>query len=248
VNRLERQRAITLTVNLQPDAVLQAVLDDVQARAVPPVLASLPRDYRIELGGSADKFSSTLRRLTGSFWLAILITYLLLVALFRSWAAPFVIMVSVPLALTGGLIAVTLAHHFSPNASFDLLAMLGFVILAGIVVNNAILIIHQSNNLRAEGAERREALSQAAQSRLRPILMSVTTTVFGMLPLALGRATGAELYQGLSAVVVGGLVVSTLFTLFLVPALVSLGWDVQEAWQRRRAPAAALSPEAASGS
>jgi HAE1 family hydrophobic/amphiphilic exporter-1 len=238
VNRLERRRAVTLSVNLRPEAVLQSVLEDVAARALAPTLATLPPDYRIEMGGSADKFTSTLASLTGSFWLAILITYLLLVALFRSWVSPFVILVSVPLALTGGLVGITLAHHLSPDASFDLLSMLGFVILAGIVVNNAILIVHQCNNLRELGLERRAALAEAALNRLRPILMSVTTTVFGMLPLAIGSGSGAELYQGLAAVVVGGLILSTLFTLFLVPALLTLGWDLEETLRRRAAASA----------
>jgi HAE1 family hydrophobic/amphiphilic exporter-1 len=110
--------------------------------------------------------------------------------------------------------------------------MLGFVILAGIVVNNAILIVHQANNFEEEGMDPRKALSESARSRLRPILMSVVTTVFGMAPLALGGGAGAELYQGLGAIIVGGLVLSTLFTLFLVPVIVSLGHDL-----RRRAPA-----------
>jgi len=240
VNRLERERAITLTVNLRPDAVLQAVLDDVTTRAIPPALAGMSADDSVTLGGSADKFSSTLAALTDSFWLALLITYLLLVALFRSWVSPVVIMVSVPLALSGGLFGITAAHAWSPDASFDLLSMLGFVILAGIVVNNAILIVHQSNNLRANGVERRLALAEAARTRLRPILMSVVTTVFGMLPLAIGRGAGAELYQGLAAVVTGGLVVSTVFTLFFVPALVSLGWDLGDAIARRRSARAVV--------
>ena len=238
VNRLERERAITLTVNLEPDAILQTVLEDVETDLVLPKLTELGSDYGIQLGGSADKFSRTLSALTGSFWLAIFIIYLLLVALFRSWLSPFVILVTVPLALSGGLLGITLAASWSTAASFDMLSMLGFVILAGIVVNNAILIIHQSNNLREEGMERRSALAESARTRLRPILMSVTTSVFAMLPLAIGQGAGAELYQGLAAVVVGGLVVSTVFTLFLVPALVSLGWDVAELF-RSRQPAAA---------
>ncbi len=226
INRRERERAITLTVSLEPDAVLQAVLDQARSRVIAPELARLPADYDISLGGSADKFGRTLAALTGSFWLAILISYLLLVALFRSWITPLVILVTVPLALTGGLLGITLAERASPNATFDLLSMLGFVILAGIVVNNAILIIHQANNLRDAGQPRREALWDAARTRLRPILMSVTTTVCGMLPLALGSGAGAELYQGLAAVVVGGLLVSTVFTLAVVPALLALGWDL----------------------
>ncbi len=233
VNRLERQRAITLTVNLGPDAVLQQVIDAAQTGPIAAELAQLPPSYRIDLGGSADKFQSTLDALTGSFGLAVLITYLLLVALFRSWLSPIVILVSVPLALTGGLLGVSLATRLSVDASYDLLAMLGFVILAGVVVNNAILILHQANQFREGGMERRQALAEAAQSRLRPILMSVSTSVFGMLPLAVGRGAGAELYQGLAAVVVGGLLFSTVFTLGVVPALTSLGWDLGEVWGGR---------------
>ncbi len=233
VHRLERERAITLTVNLLPEAILQEVMEDVRQNVVLPALAALPSDFRIDLGGSADKFSRTLRQLIGSFWLAILITYLLLVALFRSWLAPLVILITVPLALSGGLLGISIAAQWSPNASYDLLSMLGFVILAGVVVNNAILIIHQANNLRHEGLERRQALIGSAVSRLRPIVMSVTTSVCGMLPLALGTGSGSELYQGLAAVVVGGLLVSTLFTLFLVPAMLSLGWDLHDLFRRR---------------
>ncbi len=233
VNRLERERAITLTVTLQQDAVLQSVLEDVSSKLIAPTLRELPPGYDIGLGGSADKFSTTLKELTGSFWLALLITYLLLVALFRSWLQPVVILVTVPLAMTGGLLGIALAHRWFPNASYDLLAMLGFIILAGIVVNNAILILHQANNLRERGMERRAALAESARTRLRPIGMTVVTTVFGMLPLALGSGAGAELYQGLAAVILGGLVVSTLFTLFFVPALVSLGWDLGDAVRRK---------------
>jgi len=237
IQRIERERSITLTVSLTPSATLEGVLDEVRARHVEPLLASMPPGYRVELGGSADKFSTTLSSLTRSFWLALLITYLLLVALFRSWLQPIVILVSVPLALTGGLIGIGLAHRYSADATYDLLAMLGFVILAGIVVNNAILIVHQANNLIAAGEERRDALATAAHTRLRPILMSVTTTVFGMLPLAIGSGAGAELYQGLAAVVVGGLSLSTVFTMFVVPAMVSLGWDVGDALRGGRSDA-----------
>ncbi|TAH35037.1 MAG: efflux RND transporter permease subunit [Planctomycetota bacterium] len=235
VNRLERERAITLTVNLLPEATLQTVLEQVEQDLLRPALERLPSGYDLNLGGSADKFSTTLRALTSSFWLAILITYLLLVALFQSWVQPFAILVTVPLAMSGGLLGIILAHRTSSAASFDLLAMLGFIILAGIVVNNAILIVHQSNNLRAQGVERRRALSESAKTRLRPILMTVVTTVFGMLPLALGRGAGAELYQGLAAVITGGLILSTIFTLFVIPAIVSLGWDLQDTFRRRAA-------------
>lgn len=228
VNRIERERGITLTVSLESDATLQAVLNDVRVNLIEPALATLPAGYDLRLGGSADKFSTTLQELTHSFWLAILLTYLMLVSLFRSWLQPIVILITVPLAMTGGLIGITLADRWFPGASYDLLAMLGFVILAGIVVNNAILIIHQANQFRAAGEDRRLALVQAARTRLRPILMTVATTCCAMLPLATGQGAGVELYQGLAAVILGGLMLSSLFTLLLVPALVSLGWDVQD--------------------
>lgn len=235
VNRIERERGITLTVSLESDAALQAVLEDVRKNLIAPTAAALPSGYDVRLGGSADKFATTLEELTNSFWLAILLTYLMLVSLFRSWLQPIVILVTVPLAMTGGLIGITLADRWFPGASYDLLAMLGFVILAGIVVNNAILIIHQANQFRAAGEERRLALTHAARTRLRPILMTVATTCFAMLPLAMGQGAGAELYQGLAAVILGGLVLSSLFTLLLVPALVSLGWDVQDRFTRSTA-------------
>jgi hydrophobic/amphiphilic exporter-1 (mainly G- bacteria), HAE1 family len=232
VRRLERERSVLLTVNLRKEAPLQTVIEKVEGELFPASLASLGPAYRLRLGGAADKLKTTLGSLTRGLWLSILIVYLLLVALFSSWFTPLVILVSVPLALAGGIFGIALAHHFSGGqASFDVIAMLGFVILAGIVVNNAILIVHQMNNLRAEGMPPRRALVESASTRLRPILMSVITSVVGMWPLAAGGGAGAELYQGLGAVLVGGLLLSTVFTLFLVPVLVSIGHDL------RRVPA-----------
>ncbi len=110
----------------------------------------------------------------------------------------------------------------------DVLTMLGFIILVGTVVNNAILIVHQSlNHMRDDGMDTAEAIREAVQNRIRPIFMSVSTSVFGMLPLVLWPGAGSELYRGLGSVVVGGLVVSTLFTLFLVPAMFSLMLDAR---------------------
>lgn len=228
IRRLERERSVLLTVNIAPGAPLETVVEAVENEVFPSVAAEMGPAYTLGVGGSADKLRTTLAALTGGFGLSVLIVYLLLVALFRSWFTPFVILVTVPLALTGGLLGIRVAHELSGGqASFDVIAMLGFVILAGLVVNNAILIVHQSNNFRSEGMPPRRALTLAARSRLRPIAMTIITTVFGMLPLAIGGGAGAELYQGLGAIIVGGLILSTLFTLFLVPALLSLGQDLR---------------------
>lgn len=238
VRRLERERNVLLTVNIATEAPLESVVEAVERDVFPAMAAALGPSYTLRTGGSADKLRSTLASLTTGFGLSVLIVYLLLVALFQSWFSPLVILTTVPLALSGGLLGITIAHHYSgQQASFDVISMLGFVILAGLVVNNAILIVHQAGNFRAQGHDARTALARSAASRLRPILMTVITTVTGMLPLAIGGGAGAELYQGLGAVIVGGLVVSTVFTLLLVPVLMSVGYDLLEFAGRRRGAA-----------
>jgi HAE1 family hydrophobic/amphiphilic exporter-1 len=237
VRRLERERNVLLTVNIATEAPLETVVEAVERDVFPPMAAELGPAYTLRTGGSADKLRTTLASLSSGFGLSVLIIYLLMVALFQSWFSPLVILTSVPLALSGGLVGITLAHHWSgQQANFDVISMLGFVILAGLVVNNAILIVHQAGNFRAEGLDARTALARSASSRLRPILMTVITTVIGMLPLAIGGGSGAELYQGLGAVIVGGLLVSTLFTLLLVPVLMSIGYDLVERYGLARLP------------
>lgn len=229
IRRRERERNVLFEVNIAQSASLETMIERVEREVFPAITADLGPAYSLELGGSADKLRATLTSLSQGFGLSVLIVYLLLVSLFRSWFTPFVILVTVPLALSGGVLGIVVAGNLSDGqAAFDVLAMLGFIILAGLVVNNAILIVHQANNFIAEGMEPRPALAESAKSRLRPILMSVITTVMGMLPLALGGGAGAELYQGLGAILVGGLLVSTVFTLFLVPLMLSLGHDVSE--------------------
>jgi len=170
--------------------------------------------------------------------LALLITYLLMAALFESFAYPFVIMLSVPLAAVGGFAALRIVHEWSlqditsPIQQLDVLTMLGFVILVGIVVNNAILIVHQAlTNMRRDGLAPADAVALSVQTRTRPIFMSAMTSVFGMCPLVVMTGAGSELYRGLGSVVLGGLVVSTVFTLVVVPAMFTLFLDLQ-AWVR----------------
>ncbi|MCB9914667.1 MAG: efflux RND transporter permease subunit [Planctomycetes bacterium] len=250
IQRLERERNVLLTVNIAPEAPLSDVVGEVEQQVFPDMFRELGPSYTLAVGGSADKLKTTLEALTSGLGLSVLIIYLLLVSLFRSWLLPGVILVTVPLALSGGVLGIRVAAALTNGAaSFDVIAMLGFVILAGLVVNNAILIVHQANNFREEGMDARHALAESARTRLRPIAMSVITTVFGMLPLAAGGGAGAELYQGLGAVIVGGLVVSTLFTLFLVPVLLSLGHDLGVGTGRvdssETAPVSSSAPEPA---
>lgn len=233
INHVEKERTITLTVNLKPDISLEEAISKIDTNILSKQRALLPKSYSLRLGGTADKLDTTLDALKGSFILALIIVYLLMVALFGSFIYPFIILVTIPMAMTGSFLGISIAHRLSGGLIiFDVLAMLGLIILAGIVVNNAILIIHQALNLRKEGMEADQALFESCETRLRPIAMSVTTSVLGMLPLAIGQGAGSELYRGLGAVILGGLIVSTVFTLFFVPTLLSLVQEFQKFFQK----------------
>jgi len=229
VRRLQRQRVVTIQVSPPPTMPLQSVMESIENDLLDPLRDSgdLGGLYRSRLSGSADKLTQTGKALKWNFLLAVVLTYLLLAALFEHFLYPLVILFSVPLAAFGGVLGLAVLNLFTYQA-LDVLTMLGFIILVGTVVNNAILIVHQSlNHLRNDGLDPRAALREATRNRIRPIFMSVTTSIFGMLPLVLFPGAGSELYRGLGSVVVGGLAVSAAFTLFLVPALLSL---VLEFW------------------
>jgi HAE1 family hydrophobic/amphiphilic exporter-1 len=231
INRRERQRAITVSVTPPPQMPLEQAINEIREKIVRPRLESgeLGDEYQIQLAGSADKLQATWKALRWNFVMALLVTYLLMAALFESWLYPFVIILSVPLGAVGGLIGLVVLNQylaFLPNTTpqtLDVLTMLGFVILIGTVVNNPILIVHQSlNHIREEGMTPNEAILASVRTRIRPIFMTTSTTVLGLAPLVFFPGAGSELYRGLGAVVLGGLLVSTVFTLIMVPTLFSL--------------------------
>ncbi len=230
INHIERQRAITIQVRPPRETPLETAMQTLENKIIAPLKKSgeISGLYNINLAGTADDLVVTRKALQWNFVLALVITYLLLAALFASFLYPLVIMFSVPLAAAGGFAGLWLVSNLIEYQSLDVLTMLGFIILIGTVVNNAILIVHQSlNHMRHEEMERREAIREAVRNRIRPIFMSTTTSVFGMMPLVLFRGAGSELYRGLGSVVVGGLALSTIFTLFLIPALFSLVLDAR---------------------
>ena len=174
----------------------------------------------INISGTADKLSQTIGLLSMNFVLAVVIIYLLMSALFKNFIYPIVILFTVPLATAGGFIGLKLTNLFIAPQPLDILTMLGFIILTGIVVNNAILIVHQSlNYIKNENMEHKQAILQATRTRIRPIYMSSLTSIFGMLPLVLIPGPGSEFYRGLGSVITGGLAFSTIFTIFMTPAL-----------------------------
>jgi HAE1 family hydrophobic/amphiphilic exporter-1 len=229
INHRERERAITIQVTPPPQVALEDAMLRIQEQIVQPIVASgqLSGGYHINLAGTADKLRQAWVAMRFNILLAAIITYLLMAALFESWLYPFVIILTVPLGAVGGVLGLWLLNFYVLQ-TLDVLTMLGFVILIGTVVNNPILIVHQSlNHMREDGMSPSDAIVESVRTRIRPILMTAVTTVLGLLPLVLFPGAGSELYRGLGAVLLGGLIVSTLLPLVLIPALFSLTMDAR---------------------
>jgi len=223
LRRIDRRRTVTLQVRLPEGMSVEEGIDLIKTKVTPVIEAALPEDGFIRYSGSADKLKTTLANMGGTFLLAIVILYLLISALFRSFKDSLLVLLTIPLATVGGVATLFFMNLAGIKQPMDLLTMIGFVILLGLVVNNAILLVHQTRAAEREGLARRDAVEQAVHLRLRPILMSTLTSLFGMLPLLLIPGAGTELYRGLAGVIVGGLAVSTVFTLILLPSLLRLG-------------------------
>ncbi|MBI3089187.1 MAG: efflux RND transporter permease subunit [Candidatus Tectomicrobia bacterium] len=260
IDHIELDRAVRLTVNVAENAPLGQVIEAVTNEVLEPLRRTLPQGYSFTLAGSADKLQVAIREVSWSLVFAVLIIFLLMASLFESFLYPLIIIITVPLAASGAILAVRLTH-----SEYTMITRLGFILLSGIVVNTAILLVHQTLNfMRNEGMEPYEALIEGTRSRIRPIFMTTITSVLGMLPLAAGNefglamqrlagalhiepvvgalgllpesasSAGAELYSGLGAAVVGGLTVSTLLTLVLVPVLFALFLDLRTSLRRPR--------------
>lgn len=178
---------------------------------------SVPEGYSLEISGENETINSTLTELLKMVGLAIVFIYLIMVAQFQSLKSPFIVMFTIPLAFTGGLLALWIT-----GMEISVISMLGFLVLAGVVVNNGIVFVDYVNQLRLEGMEKTEALVLAGRTRIRPILMTALTTILGLFTLALGIGEGADMLQPMAVVTIGGLTYATLLTLFVVPALYSL--------------------------
>lgn len=230
INHLERRRTITLQVTPPMSVALQDAMDIIHNDVIAPLeKEGKLKGVQVTVGGNADKLLVTMDALKWNLLLALIITYLLMSALFENFLYPLIILFSVPLAAAGGFVGLLLVNAFIYPQAFDILTMLGFIILIGTVVNNAILIVHQSlNNVRYNGLHGIEAISEAVQTRIRPIFMSTTTSVLGMMPLVLSTGSGSELYRGLGSVLLGGLAFSTVFTLFVIPALLAFFIDYEK--------------------
>ncbi|VAW46021.1 Acriflavin resistance protein, partial [hydrothermal vent metagenome] len=225
--RVDRARTLTLQVTPPADMPLETVITLLKQELTPFIRERLPEGSSVSYRGTAEALDSALTSLSGSFILAIIILYLLISSLFQSFKDALLVITTLPMATVGGILGLRLLDWVmrtfgDSSQSMDLLTMIGFVILLGLVVNNAILLVLRARDAEKMGMNTQEAVSNAVRLRLRPIFMSTFTSIFGMLPLLLMPGSGTELYRGLAAVIVGGMLISTLFTLVLLPSLLKL--------------------------
>ncbi|RAX57172.1 acriflavin resistance protein [Helicobacter monodelphidis] len=223
IRHFERNRTITLIVSPPEHIPLEQAMEIIQTEVLDSLKAeNALGDNQIHLSGNADKLTKIRLALQYGFLLAVLIIYLLMAALYEHFIYPLIILFTVPLAVAGGVLGIWLVNYFLVPQSLDVLTMLGFIILVGIVVNNAILIVYQSlHNVRLYGMAVKEGIIDAVRVRIRPIYMSTLTSLFGMLPLVVAPGAGSEIYRGLGAVILGGLGFSTVITIFVIPCLLS---------------------------
>ncbi|MGD8274664.1 MAG: efflux RND transporter permease subunit, partial [Thiohalocapsa sp.] len=235
IRRVDGDRTITMTVIPPDDVPLEEGVRRVQEEIIQgmPAAGELPAGIRLQLSGASDRLQATMQALAGNFAVALLIAYLLMVAVFSHWGWPLLIMTSVPVGISGGIAGLWLlnlsgAHLdkiglYPIQQPFDMITMLGFLVLIGTVVNNPILIVERAvSNVRDQGFAIMDAVTEAVRVRIRPIMMSMVTTVAGLSPLVFNPGAGTELYRGLGAIVLFGLLFSTLVTLTFMPALLAL--------------------------
>ena len=242
IRHVERERTVTIELKPTETLALGEALEILQKNVVDKLNEEgLPPGVHLRFSGAADKMVETWNEMRIDLLMALVIVFLVMAVLFESFFYPFIIMLSVPLATAGGVAGLVVLNQFYFQP-LDMLTLLGFVILIGIVVNNAILLVHQTLfHIREEGMAHDEAIVEATRNRIRPIFMSTLTSVIGMLPLVLFPGAGSEIYRGLGSVVIGGLSLSAILTLAIVPPLLGLFVGVLE----KNRGAAALDSESA---
>jgi multidrug efflux pump len=213
LNHFSQRRAVTITANLAPNYSLGEALDfldQVGARVLKP-------GYTTDVNGTSREFKSSQGSLTIVFVLALLFIFLVLAAQFESFIDPFVIMLSVPLSMIGALLALKIS-----NGSLNVYSQIGLITLVGLITKHGILIVEFANQMRERGMDMLEAVVKAASQRLRPILMTTGAMVLGAVPLALSTGAGAESRIQIGWVIVGGMTLGTLLTIFVVPTMYTL--------------------------
>jgi multidrug efflux pump subunit AcrB len=226
IRRVNGRRTVSLNLTPPENVSLETAVAQIREDVEPGLRAAMPADGSIQYGGSADSLSQAITTMSTNFVMALVILFMLMAGLFRSLKDSAMVVLTIPLAGVGGVIALQTLNLFTFQP-MDLLTMIGFIILLGLVVNNAILLVDQTRQAERKGLGRHEAVENALRIRLRPIFMSTLTSIFGMLPLLLLPGEGSVIYRGLAASIVGGMICSLFFTLLLLPCLLRLGKSKQ---------------------
>ena len=247
IRRVGGRRTVTLNVIPPRSVALEDGVESVRRELVQAMRDSgdIPSEVNVVISGAADQLDATRDALAGNFLVALLIIYLLMVAIFNHWGYPLLVLASLPLGVAGGLVGLALLNGLGGllpllgmaaiSQPFDMISMLGFLILMGTVVNNPILVVHRAVENFNGGQNAVTAVSEAVRDRLRPIAMSTITTLCGLAPLVLIPGAGTELYRGVGAIVMFGIVGAMLVTLTMLPALTVMALELQ-ARRRSLAP------------
>ncbi|WP_440905295.1 efflux RND transporter permease subunit [Catenovulum sp. SX2] len=222
LRRIDGKRTVTVYIIPPRDVALETAEQIVRNELLTKLRnqGDLKQGVNVSIGGAADQLDKTKQALSSNFVIAIALCYLLLVAIFKHWGYPLFILATVPLGMAGGLLGLVAANGLGMHQPFDMITMLGFLILLGTVVNNPILIVDQSRrNIEAGMTDIKQAVTSAVQTRLKPIVMSTVTTLCGLAPLVLIPGEGSELYRGVGIIVLSGIAFSTLISLTTLPAL-----------------------------
>lgn len=214
INREAQTRYVNVTAELEDGFNIGLVAAEVE-KALDGY--EVPDGYSLSMAGEDETINEAMEQVVKMLLLAVLFMYLIMVAQFQSLLSPFIIIFTIPLAFTGGFFGLYLT-----NSPVSVIAMIGFVMLSGIIVNNGIVLVDTINQLREGGMEKREAIVEAGRSRLRPILMTALTTILGLATMAMGRGMGADMVQPMAIVTIGGLTYGTLLTLFVIPCIYDL--------------------------
>jgi multidrug efflux pump subunit AcrB len=221
IRRLNHRRTVTLTVDPPATLSLEKVLRTIDTEVLPTLRRHMPADGTMRLAGSADSLSQTLSAMSRVFAMALIVLLLLMTVLFRSLRDSLIVLLTVPLALVGGVLGLR-ALDLVKFQALDLLSMIGFVMMIGVIINHAILLVAAVRSVESEGATLEQGIRAGLQQRLRAILASTLTGALGALPMAVNPGPGSVIYRGLAAVNIGGVVLSLAFSLVLIPALMRL--------------------------
>lgn len=214
ISRYNQKRYLTVSAEIADGYNVSLVAADVQDALDG---YKMPAGTELEISGESENIEDSMMELIKMMLLGVMLVYMIMVSQFQSLKSPFIVMFTIPLAFTGGMLGLLIAGF-----EVSVISMLGFVMLCGIIVNNGIVLVDYINQLRIDGVERREAIAQAGATRMRPIFMTSITTILGLIVMALGVGNGAEMMQPIAIVCIGGLIYATILTLFIIPCLYDL--------------------------